>query len=169
MASVALALAAAGCGSGKRRAPNAGAPTRASAAACSASAKRAMATFAGRRPISAVAYSAPDGSHGCRLRAAATDTASIVVVVQVDTLPQPLARLDRLAVETTQNALWSHSRAVPRAIANLGQAAWWIPADSRLLAGGRQRLVSVTVTWRGARPIRRLAVAEALARTYLGP
>jgi hypothetical protein len=167
--SVALAVGAGGCGSSKRTAPDAGGPSGASSGACSASASRATSEFVGGRAISATAYLPPDGSQGCALRAAGRRSATITVDLHVDTLPRPLARLEREAVETTQNVLWSHSRAVPRPVANLGQASWWIPADSRLLASDGQRLVSVAVTWPGSRPTRRLALAEALARSYLGP
>jgi hypothetical protein len=131
-----------------------------------------MSEFARGRAVSVTAYLPPDGSQGCRLRAAgaaARHAASLILDVHVDTLPRPLDRLDREAVETTQNVLWSHSRSVPRPVANLGRAAWWIPAKSRLLASDGQRLVSVVVTWRGSRPTRRLALAEALAHSYLGP
>ena len=162
--SIALALGAGGCGSGKRPARSVAAPPVASSGACSASARRALSEFAPGRAVSATAYLPPDGSRGCRLRAA-----SVVVDVHVDTLPRALDRLERAAVETTQNVLWSHSHGVPRPIAGLGEDAWWIPAESRLLASDGQRLVSVAVSWRGSRAGRLLALAKTVTHSYLGP
>lgn len=89
-----------------------------------------------------------------------------MVDVHVDTLPRPLDRLDREAVETTQNVLWSHSSGVPRPVARLGTTAWWMPTQSRLLTSDGKRLIAVRVTWRPSRATRRLALAKALAVIY---
>jgi hypothetical protein len=75
--------------------------------------------------------------------------------------------LDREAVETTQTVLWSHSGTTPAPITGLGEAAYWLPSESRLLATDGVRLVSVVVAWHGARQARRLRLAAAMARTYL--
>lgn len=169
MRPTALALAAcialAACGSSAQRSP----PPRATAApsSCSAAAQRAMAAVVGAQAVSATAYSPPDGSQGCRLGAAGASHTDVSVDVHVDTLPQPFARLDREAVETTQTALWSHSRTTPSPINGLGEAAYWLPRDSRLIATDGARLISVAVAWPGVRRARRLGLATAMARTYL--
>ncbi|HEU0318670.1 MAG TPA: hypothetical protein VFR49_15140, partial [Solirubrobacteraceae bacterium] len=107
---------------------------------------------------------------GCRFLIARPGARPLTVEADVDSAPQAYARLDRQAVEYSQNVLWSHAGpgAYPRTVADLGVAADWFPADRRLLATDGTQLVEVVATWPGARRGTEQALAEATARSYLG-
>jgi hypothetical protein len=154
------ALGGAGCG---------GASGGGSAPPCSAPARAEIAQQAGTTAarVTALRFVDPTGAPTCRFAVARPP---ILVLAGIDTAPQAYERLDREAVEYSQNVLWSHrAGAYPQTIAGLGLAADWFPADRRLLVTDGTRLVTITVTWpgagAGAGPPRRLA--EALARGYL--
>lgn len=54
-------------------------------------------------------------------------------------------------------------------VPGMGLDADWFPDRTELMTTDGARLISVTVSWPGAKESRARALAEALARTYLGP
>ncbi|HEY8762867.1 MAG TPA: hypothetical protein VIM18_01630 [Solirubrobacteraceae bacterium] len=90
------------------------------------------------------------------------------VVVNVDGSPQAYQRLERTIVEDGQQFGTVRSFAAPIAVPGLGLDAAWVPDQSSLITTDGRRLISVRVSW-AARGAPRRALAQALARRYLGP
>lgn len=128
-----------------------------------------MAAGASVSGVGATAFTPPDGARGCRLRAGAAGGRAVAVTVELDTLPQPYARLEREAVECAQNGVWSSHPANPRTLPGLGLDAYWFPGDEKVMTTGGERLVTVRVSWPGSGPGRRTLLAERVARALLGP
>jgi hypothetical protein len=165
------ALAAAGCGGGSA-AKTAG-RSRAAAALAGPCAQAARTALAGATGISdgAIAttrYAAPDGSAACRFTGAG---GRLAVTVEIDSAPQAYYVFDKRVVEYSQTVVLFHKgeRAYPRPIFGLGLGADWFAADDELLTTDGVRIVSVVVTSRPPHAKSREALAEVLARPYLGP
>jgi hypothetical protein len=77
-------------------------------------------------------------------------------------------RLERTIVEDGQQFGTVRSFAAPIAVPGLGLDAAWVPDQSSLITTDGRRLISVRVSW-AARGAPRRALAQALARRYLGP
>jgi hypothetical protein len=100
----------------------------------------------------------------CVFRAAA-----VKVTVVVDSYPQPYQRLERAAVENGQQFGAVRLEAAPESVTGIGLDAWWFPTEQQLMTTEGRRLITVIVAWRGVRARRREALAEGVARHYLGP
>jgi hypothetical protein len=92
----------------------------------------------------------------------------IRVVVNVDASPQPYQRLERTIVEDGQQFGTARSFTPPQTVSKLGLDAAWLPDQSKLLTTDGRSLITVTVTWRGEKRARQLALAKLTARRYLG-
>ncbi|MGZ4174171.1 MAG: hypothetical protein ACXVQR_06810, partial [Solirubrobacteraceae bacterium] len=86
----------------------------------------------------------------------------------VDSAPQAYFRLERAVVEDGQHFGNVRTAAPPQTVPGVGLDADWFPDHTELLTTDGARLISVTVHWPGATQARARALAEALARTYLG-
>ncbi len=112
--------------------------------------------------VHAVAATGNNAQPECRLAAGPARA-----VVNVDASPQPYQRLERTIVEDGQQFGTVRNFSPPVAVAGIGLDAAWLPDQNRLITADRTRLVSVTVDWPAASPVRRRALAAALGRSYL--
>jgi len=92
----------------------------------------------------------------------------IRVVVNVDTSPQPYARLERTIVEDGQQFGLVRGFAAPVTVPKLGLDAAWVPDADQVITTDGNALITATVAWGGARQAQRRALATAAARAYLG-
>lgn len=121
-------------------------------------------------PPADVSIAASTGNNGmpqCTFTARPADASAVSAMANIDNGPQPYFILERTAVETSQ--LFGPKRFVPAptAMNNLGIEADWFPNLSQLMSTDGLRLITVTMHWPGAPLARRIALAEALSRTYL--
>jgi hypothetical protein len=118
--------------------------------------------------ISARAATGNNGMPQCSFSITMPGARSVEVTANVDTAPQAAFRLMRTIVEGTQ--VWSAAKpAPPQNITGLGIEASWFPSEQQLFTGDGVRLITVSIDWRRAASARKTALAEAVARTYLGP
>lgn len=103
----------------------------------------------------------------CTFKVRLTDRRRMSVVANLDSGPQPYFRLERTAVEATQQFSATRNIAAPQTIKGLGMDADWYPAEQQLQTTDGVRLITVTVTWHGVPQGRRRALAVAVARPYL--
>jgi hypothetical protein len=99
----------------------------------------------------------------CHFRAA-----RVSVVVNIDSSPQPYQRLERTIDEDSQQFGTVRTFAPPVSVPKLGLDAAWVPDQSKLLTTDGRSLLTITVAWRGAKRVRRVALATLVARRYLG-
>jgi hypothetical protein len=92
----------------------------------------------------------------------------VFVIVNVDSSPQPFQRLERTIDEDSQSFGTERNFSPPVHVPRLGLDAAWIPDESMLLTTEGRRLLAVTVTWRGKKQARQIALATLIARRYLG-
>jgi hypothetical protein len=92
----------------------------------------------------------------------------VTVIVNVDSSPQPYARLERAIVEDGQQFGTRRTFAAPQTVTHLGLDASWIPDLDQLLTSDGHVLLAVTVHWPRAAAAARRDLATALARVYLG-
>ena len=90
------------------------------------------------------------------------------VTVNVDSSPQPYARLERTIDEAAQVFTPTRESPAPQQISHLGLVAAWLPASSELMTTDTRRLITVTIDWAGASRRRQVALATVAARPYLG-
>jgi hypothetical protein len=91
----------------------------------------------------------------------------VAATANVNTGPQPYFVLERTAIEAAQQFTATRMIAAPQAVSRLGIEADWFPAETQLMTTDGVRLITVSVSWRGATQARKRALAVALARTYL--
>jgi hypothetical protein len=91
----------------------------------------------------------------------------VAVTVEVDTEPSAYAVLERTIVEQTQ-IFPTRIHPAPQQVGRLGLDASWFPEEQQLQTTDAVRLVIVTIDWRGASTARKIALAVAAARPYLG-
>lgn len=89
------------------------------------------------------------------------------LIVNVDSSPQPYARLERTVDEAAQIFTAKRASPAPQNVAHLGLVAAWLPASSELLTTDTRRLITVTIKWAGASQRGRLTLATVAARPYL--
>jgi hypothetical protein len=89
------------------------------------------------------------------------------LIVNVDSSPQPYARLERTVDEAAQIFTARRASPAPQNVSHLGLVAAWLPGSSELMTTDTKRLITVTVNWAGASLRRRLALATVAARPYL--
>jgi hypothetical protein len=90
------------------------------------------------------------------------------LIVNVDSSPQPYARLERTIDEAAQVFTPTRESPAPQQVSHLGLVAAWLPASSELMTTDTKRLITVTIDWAGASQRRQLALATVAARPYLG-
>ena len=145
-------------------------PTSAAVPVCNRGARDAVARFLGvaaTRVVLAVS-TGTNAMPQCSFSVPITAGQRILATANVDTSPQPYMRLERTSVETDQ-AFVGQAGAVPQVVTGIGVDAYWFPSKTQLMGTDGVRLLTVSVSWRGAVQRRDRALAEALARAYLGP
>ncbi len=167
MAAVLVLLGLAGCG-GHAKPAN----TRRAAVkpppVCLPAAAAAVARALGVTPAS-VSAKVGTGNNGEPQCTFAVRGRGVSVVVNLDSSPQPFARLEREIEEEGQQFGQKRDFSPPETVAHLGLDAAWVPDTSQVITTDGVRLVTVTVGWRGARMAMRRALGAAEAKLYLGP
>jgi hypothetical protein len=137
--------------------------------ACRASG-RTIVALATQAQLSAVAASKTTGNNGAPECHFGTTAAGkrVTAIVNVDSSPQPYARLERAIVEDGQQFGTQRTFAPPQTVTRLGLDASWFPDLNQLLTSDGHVLLGVTVQWPGVRAAVRRNLATALARVYLG-
>jgi hypothetical protein len=92
----------------------------------------------------------------------------VSVVVNIDSSPQPYQRLERTIDEAGQQFGTVRNFAPPVTVPKVGLDAAWLPDESQLLTTDGRSLLTITVTWRGQKRARQIALATLVARRYLG-
>ena len=166
MLTLAAVLAISGCGSSTQSSSSQSATTKAAAApVCRAAAKTivALGVHASPAQVSTKTGTGNNGAPECRLAAP-----GVRVVVNVDSSPQPYARLERAIVEDGQQFGTKRTFAPPQTVGHLGLDASWVPDLNQLLTSDGHVLVTVNVNAPRIPVAARRALATALARAYLG-
>src|SRR5690242_12779479 len=154
-------LLLAGCGGGahsqghKARAAHPG--------VCLPAARGIVATAAAGAPVTQRQSTGNNAQPQCSFR-----SGLVAVIANVDTSPQPYARLERAVVEAGQQFSVVRDEPPPERVAGLGLDADWFPRERQLLTANSRELITVTVSWRGATKARMRALGVAVARVYLG-
>jgi hypothetical protein len=89
------------------------------------------------------------------------------VTANVDTAPQPYYVLERATVEATQVFGPARMAATPLVVTGLGLEATWFPDYTQLMSTDGTRLITASISWRGASQARERALAKAVSRAYL--
>ena len=91
------------------------------------------------------------------------------LIADISNAPSPYFVLERTAVEASQIFTTTPLIKPPQNVTGLGLDADWFFAEQHLMTTDGRRLVTVTVTWPQATTPRKIAIADAVARSYLGP
>lgn len=153
-----LAVALGGCGQAKH------------ATVCLPRAQVALARFLSTSPRNIVgkASIANNGMPQCAFGADLSGGTRVLVVANIDNAPQAFFRLERTVVEAAQNFTSPRVVPPPQRITGLGLDADWFPSSQQLMTSDGNRLIAISVSWRGASVARKQSVAEVVARPYLG-
>lgn len=166
---IAALLALAGCGGSVHRSATTVATGKRTAAAitCVPNVRAAMAHFLGVESA-AITESSAQGNNGFPQCSFANVSHHVQALANVDNGPSPYFVLERTAIETAQSFGPTQLTPPPQSIAHLGLEADWFPGqEQRLMATDGKLLITVTVTWPGARATRQEALAVTVARPYL--
>ena len=123
-------------------------------------------------PASSISQSASTGNNGmpqCVLTVMRSSQPTVRVTANLDDGAQPYFRLERTAVEATQQFGTERLYAAPDQISGLGLDADWYPDANYVQTTDGVRLITVTVAWPGSSQEQRRALSAAIARRYLGP
>ena len=93
----------------------------------------------------------------------------VTVTVNLDSSPQPYARLERAIVELGQQFGVQRNFSPPESETHLGLDAAWVPDTSQMLTTDGVRLITVTVAWPHTRTTPRRSLARREAQLYLLP
>lgn len=104
-----------------------------------------------------------NGSPECRY-AAGRDA----VVVNLDSGAQSYFRLERTAVEASQQFGLVRAATAPINVTGVGLDAWWYPDEDQLETTDGVKLIQVTVTAPGVAKAGRVAIGKAAGRSALG-
>ena len=88
------------------------------------------------------------------------------MIAEVDTEPSAYAVLERTIEEQAQ-IFPTRTHPAPQQVGHLGLDAAWFPEEHQLQSTDAVRLVIVTIDWPRVPTARRIALAVAVARTYL--
>jgi hypothetical protein len=91
----------------------------------------------------------------------------VSITAEVDTEPSAYAVLERTIIESSQ-IFPQRNHPAPLHVGHLGLDASWFPEGAQLMTTDAVRLVIVTVDWHPAPTARKVALAVAVARSYLG-
>ena len=122
-------------------------------------------------PASAVSQAVSRGNNEmpqCVLTARPAARRPVRVTVNLDNGPQPFFRLERTAVEASQQFGTERLYAAPELIMGLGLDADWFPDGNYVLTTDGVKLITVTVAWPGSSQAARRALSIAVARRFLG-
>jgi hypothetical protein len=165
----AVAVLVCGCGSSGAPKRKHAIPSATVEPVCLDTARGAMARFLAVPGAAIVAASSTgnNGSPQCSFSARVSGRSRVRVRANVDDTPQPYFVLERTIVEASQTFGNKRLTPAPVAVNRLGLEASWFPAQQWLMATDGYRLITTTVTWRGARSSRKIALAESVTRPYL--
>ena len=173
-AAILAAVLPAGCGGTATKKPVSSKPAPAhpqgaTAGVCRPSGRAALARFLGAHELTtaAVPGTGNNSQPQCVFTAREPSAKRVQVTVNVDTQPQPYARLERAVVEETQVFTAQRMVPAPQTVPGLGLDADWFPAEKQLMWTDGVRLITVSVDWRGAPPPRARALARAVSRAYV--
>ncbi len=93
---------------------------------------------------------------------------AVQVTVNLDNGPQPYFRLERTAVEASQQFGTERLYAAPEQIMGLGLDADWFPDSDYLETTDGSKLITVTIGWPGSSPAQRRALSIAMAHPFIG-
>jgi hypothetical protein len=160
-------LALVGCGASSRSSATstkaAARPTRPPVCAPAAGAVIAREAGVGVGVLTARAAMGNNAEPECHFRGP-----GVSVVVNDDSSPQPYQRLERTIEEDAQQFGTEREFTPPVTVPKLGLDAAWVPDQSKLLTTNGRSLLTITVTWRGEKRARTIALATLVARRYLG-
>ncbi len=131
---------------------------------------RTVVALATHVQLSAVAASKTSGNNGapeCHFVATAAGK-RLTVIVNVDSSPQPYARLERAIVENGQQFGTKRTFTPPQTVPHLGLDASWFPDLDQLLTSDGHVLITIDVHSPSLTVADRKDLAAALARIYLG-
>jgi hypothetical protein len=172
LAVTSAALALGGCGSSQQaeKARHRGQATLSPANVCRRASRQAVASFFSL-PAAGVVVA---GSTGNDLMPQCTFTVDVAgkpvrLIADISNAPSPYFVLERTAVEASQIFTPTALIKPPQNVTGLGLDADWFFEEQHLMTTDGRRLVTVTVTWPRAPTPRKIAIADAVARTYLGP
>jgi hypothetical protein len=155
-----------GSGAHKRKHPI---PSATAQPVCAHEARSAMARLLAV-PRAAIADASSTGNNGmpqCSFSARVAGGSRVEVRANVDNTPQPYFVLERTIVEASQIFGARRLSPAPVAVTRLGLGASWFPAEQWLMATDGYRLITTSVSWRGAKQSRKIALAENVTRPYL--
>jgi hypothetical protein len=121
-------------------------------------------------PATAISQAVTTGNNGmpqCVLTAARAGERPVQLTVNLDNGPQAYFRLERTAIEASQQFGTVRLYAPPEQIPGLGMEADWFPDADNLETTDGLRLITVTIAWPGSKQAERRRLAEALARPFL--
>jgi hypothetical protein len=144
-------LATAGCGGSSKP------------SVCRDGASRVIARTVGASPKTSASI-ASNSMPQCDFR-----TPAVRVSVNVDTAPQAYFRLERTAVEASQQFTAVRTTPPPEDITGIGLDADWFPDRDQFMTTDGRRLITVAVRWPAASMARRRALGEAVGRAYVTP
>jgi hypothetical protein len=139
-------------------------------AVCVPRARAVLAARLGVRP-SAVSEAVNKGNNGmpqCALTVRRPGERPVQVIVNLDNGPQPYFRLERTAVEATQQFGTERLYAAPDQIMGLGLDADWYPDGNYLETTDGSKLITATIAWPGSSPAQRRALSIAIAHPFIG-
>jgi hypothetical protein len=160
-------FALAGCGgsgSSSSHTTSTSQKTAAASPVCLPKAEVALSRVVGAH-VSEISQSPAGGT--CTFRVRLTDGRRVSVVASVDSRPQPDVRLERAAVETTQQFASRIVFAVLQTIQGLGRDANWYPVKHQLQTTDGRVLVTVRVRSDGLSPDAQRHLAVAMTAAYL--
>jgi len=129
-------------------------------------ARAAIARVLGAAP-SVRAATANSSYPECIFRVRVARRRVVVVTVEVDIEPSAYAVLERTIEEQAQ-IFPTRTHPAPQHVGHLGLDASWFPEEQQLQTTDAVRLVIVTIDWPSAPTARKIALAVAAARPYLG-
>jgi hypothetical protein len=137
---------------------------------CTAKALAAIGRFFAVAPGSIATHAATADSDfpECQFTVHRSGGRVVRVTVEVDTEPQAYAVLDRTIVEAAQIFGPQRYSAAPVNVPRLGILASWFPQEQHLETTDAVRVIIATIAWPEARTARKIALATAAARPYLG-
>jgi len=148
-----------GCGTARRH------PT-----VCVRSARPTLASHL-QVPVSAVSQVVSKGGNEmpqCVLTATRPGQPPVRVTVNLDNGPQPYFRLERTAVEASQQFGTERLYAAPELIMGLGLDADWFPDANNVETTNGVKLITATIAWPGSSEAQRRALSVAIARRFIG-
>jgi hypothetical protein len=137
------------------------------ASICTARAAAAIRAVLGVAPGPGRGSTASSSFPQCTTHVAPAGGGRVTVIAEVDVEPAAFAVVER-AIDEQAQMFPGGQHSPPVNIPHLGLAASWFPAQQQLLTTDAVRVVVVRLAWNRAPQARKIALAKAVARTYLG-